>query len=605
MERVEQTKINLDDIFKEFGMDDEIENYKDLSNYRAEENSFPEELAVIQREVEIYKEVPYCEEGSSSPMATLNECGLREAESNEYEDISDYGSNQCEILAEAEEIQEEMDSFEDVSVTDDRSASEDVLDVRQGTRIPSISYGNNASPFILAQAILKKYMFRFLDSPGVGTLYEFNGRIWEPSSSEDMELLAYEELGEEDKKEQKSIKNFCRKVVDYIRYECMEKYEQGERFSEEDFKAVENRIVFQDCVYDAQTGQILPHDHHLPYYIEIDAHYTESDMPTPTYDKLKADATQNDRDSMQMFDRMLGYLMIPNRSGKCYFVMAHAKDSGKSILGHFIESIYSGERVKTINLEQLAERFSLSGATSKVLLSGLETGTDRLDRSVVAQIKRITGEDKMRVETKYKNEKSIKVRFKLLLATNGGMILGKNAKDNAFYRRTIVIPFLKSIPMKEIIADMPQRLQEEKSAILSKAARSLGQIIHPDGGIVFPESECSKSIKMSWEGALHFEQLFVDARLAYTGNPEDALPKEDIYECYQSYFREMTSDQKVNVSMCTKTDLMREIEEIYPGAESRKLRRATTKDPANNKVCPCMTGLQWKEEKKCSNLFRT
>lgn len=301
-----------------------------------------------------------------------------------------------------------------------------------------------------------------------------------------------------------------------------------------------------------------------------------------------------DADSMEMFDLMIGYLMVPNRSAKCYFILAFEKDSGKSILGHFIESMYMGMRVKTIDLEHLAGRFSLSNTDTVVLLSGLETSMDKVTETVAAQIKRITGEKSIRMEMKYKNECDVPIRFKLLLATNGGMLLEKNIVDSAFYRRTIVIPFIRSTPLKDIIADMPEKLQEEKSAILSKAARRLKNIINFDGGIRFPESELSSELKKVWIRAIDHDEKFIKKTLIFTGNSDDALPKDDIYSVYKSYFKS-TARNITGAIMCSKKDLMKKILGIYPGAITRKLRRGSIENTNDIRLRPCIAGLKWRE----------
>lgn len=569
---MEQKEQKIAKIFKRFGIQDFAE---DVSRAKGEcEDELLEEVDNLIKESEGFEDISCSEE--------------------EFDRFKD-GIPKCDDLEELEELNMNGDNFEDIS--DYGTDWEGGLNAfPESDRLLELKK-NDIVPYELAQSVLNKYEFCYLDSPNTGKLHKFNGRVWEPIPDlTEIELLVYGEMDEEDKMEQKNIRAFCRKVVWFIQYECMEQYKSGNRFSEEDFRMVENRIVFQNCVYDAQTDEILHHDSSLPYYIEISAEYMEEDIFTGAYDKLKTDATQDDKDSMKMFDNMLGYLMVPNRTGKCYFVMGCARDSGKSIFGQFIESIYCGNRVKTVNLEHLSGRFSLSDSDSMVLLSGLEAETDRLDMSVAAQIKRITGEDKIRIETKYKSEVTAKIRFKLLLATNGGMILEKNVKDDAFYRRTIVIPFLRSVSMKNMLADMPEMLQQEKSEILSKAARSLHEIIRPDGGIIFPESKMSKMIKRTWTGNFEFEMLFFDKILLFTGKPEDALPKEDIYEQYRVFFQKGAAPNPINAVMCTKDELMRKISKRFPGSEQKKLRRSSMDCPYDIRLRPCMTGLRWKNE---------
>lgn len=451
----------------------------------------------------------------------------------------------------------------------------------------------NTAPYEYAQKILSKYDICYLDSPKSGKPHIFNGKIWEPRDIEDLKLIAYEEIPPDERKSQGNIDNFCKRIVEFILFECREKYNSGEKqFTDSDFQTIANRIVFNNCVYDAQSKKILGHDKNLPYYFGIDTDYLKKELPTPTYDKLKFNATKGDEDSMRMFDLMLGYLMLPNRTGKCYFVMASAKDSGKSVLGHFIESMYMGERVKLIDLEHLSKKYALSKADSAVLLSCLETTIGNLEPDTVTQIKRITGEDKIRIESKYQNEQTTPIRFKLLLATNGGIFLPKTMSDPALYRRTIVIPFIQSIPLEGHMANMPEMLGLEKSAILSKAAKAITSIIKDDGGILFPESNLSKCIKIKWMGFFDYTQNFIKQRLIFTGIPDDAIPKEELYEQYQLYFKKSTAGN-TNAIMCTKDELMKCLLNTFPGTASKKLRRQNANDTIS-KPRPCLTGIRWK-----------
>ena len=588
MEQVEQEEQRNREIFKEFGVGDNVDEFEDMSDYY---DSSDEILNESRPDIDSYKDESCYEELLYQEKLDFNNNDIAKSEEkvSGYKDVSDYEMNCDELSAETKEIRQDIVHYKDVS--DYKAGPKGGLSALREDKAFAILKDKDIYPYDLARKVLEKHKIRHLDFLSTGRLGKYNGKIWEPIINlEELELLVYEQMGEEDRKRQKSIRSFCRKVVEFIQYECMERYKSGERFSEEDFKKIENRIVFRNCVYDAKTGEIFPHDAELPYYIGINADYLEEDESTPIYDKLKRDATGNDKESEKMLDYMLSYLMLPNRSAKCYFVMAPARDSGKSVFGHFIESIYMGDRVKTINLEHLAGRFSLSNADSMVLLSGLETGTDRISEAVVAQIKRITGEDKIRIETKYKNEVNASIRFKLLLATNGGMLLESGIQDKAFYRRTIVIPFINSTPLNEIIADMPLYLQKEKSAILSKAARKIGKIIGDDGGIVFPESEMSRRIKALWSGERLYAKVFIKQNLEFTGNPEDALPKEDIYIRYQEYIKSMPGD----IIICTKDELMKKIINYYSGVTAKKLRRASIENADDIKPRQCLTGLKWK-----------
>lgn len=601
----------------EHGLERKRKYNRKSSHMTDEEEYWEEDDSVISAEMEQVKREQSGYEDASSDLEDekdnaekcIQELSDAELDQKNYADKTEYSEDMRkdgegqEYVEELESIAQDQMEYNDKSEnTDERNAGH-VLGEEAGLSTDTVQTVvkdiSDKVPYEFALEILSRNNIRYLDSPKTSKLYIFNGMIWEPlQDAEDMASIIYKEMSVKEKRTQQNIDGFCKKVASFIKLECKERNESGnERFLEEDFKKIENRISFRNCVYDIKTRKTMQHDRCLPYYIGIDTDYMEEDMDTPMFDKLKSDATGGDEKSMDMFDLMLGYLMIPNRSGKCYFVMADARDSGKSIFGHFIESIYMGNRVKTINLEHLAGRFSMADTDSVVLLSGLEVNTDRLTLPAVAQIKRITGESKIRMEAKYKGEQDVNIRFKLILATNGAMLLPGNMTDHAFYRRTVIIPFIKSTPPSRIIADMPKLLQDEKSAILSKAARRIGAIVNQDGGIHFPESRLSLRMKDAWIGMNDHAEKFIKDFLAYTARKEDALLKEDIYGKYQSWFKKHV-ENNLNATMLTKNELMRKIMEIYPGVSSKKLRRKNTESESGEGAAslrPCLTCLKWNE----------
>lgn len=385
----------------------------------------------------------------------------------------------------------------------------------------------------------------------------------------------YQYISERDKYAINSIEFLCKNISVYIQYEVRDQYFKGKKFTDADFREIQNRVVFRNLVYDVQTGEKLEFDKNLPYYFAVDAEYIEEDEDTPFYEKLKADATEEDEDSMNMFDYMIAYLIIPNRSGKCYFVLANAKDSGKSLLGQFISNLYVGNRTKSIDPEHLGGRFAFSNAGEMVLLSCLEMNTARLKKNTVAQIKRITGESRIRSEGKYQNEQTIMVRFKLMLATNGEILLPEGVEDNAFYRRTIVIPFIKSTPLDSLISDLDEKLRKEKSAILSKAVRKLKSYISEDGGIVFPESLLSLSMKEKWMGGKCIDDDFINQVFTYTGDPKDRIAIKEL-ECVYHLYIEHQRLSLGDIIVSDRKTLTNKICSIYTGVEKKKSRVKNT-----------------------------
>lgn len=449
-----------------------------------------------------------------------------------------------------------------------------------------------STPFAYAKKILLEGQYRYLDSPvDTNQICHFNGRYWKLLSRKELMTIAYQAMSEEDRSAEKNIKTFCSAISDFMMYECANSYENGERFQEKDLRKIQNRIVFRNCVFDVKQQKMLDFDSRLPYYFGVDADYKENDKSTRYYDKLKYDATGGDKESMDMFDYALAYLLLPNRTGKCLIVMANARDSGKSVLGEFIGKLIEGNRTITIDPEHLSGRFAYGRAVNAILYSCLEMSTRKLSIAEVRELKKITGDTMLRSEQKYEREQNVRIRFKLLLATNTGLILDSSVQDEAFFRRVIVLPFIKSTPLDSLISDMPKRLEKEKDYIISKAVRKFGKIIQDDGGIVFPESQISRELKESWANVGHYWDIFIDKCLITTGLEEDAVPKEDIYEAYRFFCEYNRLNDKG--MMCDSKHLMDKIKTRYPQVDSRRLRRDSVIHPSGEKTPrPCLVGIK-------------
>lgn len=460
-------------------------------------------------------------------------------------------------------------------------------------------FGNQATPYVYGMQVLKNNQLCYIDTADSGNmLHIYNGRYWQFLDDDSLKQLAYDALPEYIKHAVSGIEHLITNIANYVRREVKKAYNEGrKRFSSQDYCDIENHIVFQNCVYDVKTGEKKDFSYKKPYYYAVECEYTDEDIETPYYDKFKYDSTQGDQDSMEMFDLMQAYLLIPNRKGKCFFIMSYAKDSGKTSFGEFIEKYFPDELVKKVDIEHLGGKFSYAGFDKAVLISCLELPLAKLSPSATKALKNFTGESKIEMEQKYQNQFTSKVRFKTLLASNGGLYLPTGEKDDAFFRRVIVIPFIYSTPLDELIADMPQRWEKERSAIISKCVRKFKHVITDDGGIVFPESFLSKEIKAKWMGDSLVNERFIREVIIYTGDKNDAITKKDLEIVYEAYYDQNTcgmgSDKPIK---CSKDDLNKMIQRIYPNAVVSKARRPTLANPDKKENLYCILGVKWDEK---------
>ena len=262
--------------------------------------------------------------------------------------------------------------------------------------------------------------------------------------------------------------------------------------------------------------------------------------------------------------------------------MADAKDSGKSLLGQFIANSFSAGAAQSIDVDHLGGQFALAGIEQARLLSCLEMNTDRLNKKAVTMLKRLTGESSIRSEAKRKNVRTVTNRAKIVLATNGGLLLPAGMEDNAFYRRVIVLPFIFSTPMSEIINDLDQRLEKERSAILSKAVRTLKQIIKPDGGILFPESDLSIRMKEKWMGMHNIDDEFYDCAFEFTGDPKHRIVINDIEKVYR-FFAGVKRQADPSLMISNRAELIGKLSLKYGLGRQKEQRALTLKELSEEK----------------------
>lgn len=457
---------------------------------------------------------------------------------------------------------------------------------------------SNAAPYSLGMSVINNNRLCFIDTADSGNiLHIFNGKYWQWLSGESLKQLVYDSLSPSMKLATKGVETLVNNVASYIKREIKKDYNEGRRrFTAKDFADISNHIVFNNCVYDVQHGKKLSHDHRKPYYFKVDCDYVDNEVETPVYDGFKSYATNGDTESMLMFDLMQVYLLMPNRSGKCFFVMSNARDSGKTSFGEFIEGYFPADLTRRFDTDFTGDKFSYTGLDHVVLASCFEMPMKKLSASAAKALKNFTGEGRIEIEQKYKDHFNTAVRFKVLLATNGGLYLPTGEEDEAFYRRAIVIPFVKSVPMNKLDAKLLKKLNKERQYIISNSVRSMTDYMNGKSGIVFPESELSKEMKSKWTGENMWNERIVRRLLVYTADSDDFISKKDIKFIYDHCFCEKFVDYDENVPIkCSKDQLMRIVAAIFPHTKEKR-RHYCNFGTGENSLEYGITCVKWSEE---------
>ena len=223
------------------------------------------------------------------------------------------------------------------------------------------------------------------------------------------------------------------------------------------------------------------------------------------------------------------YLLSPSVSAKKFFVFGTAPDSGKSVVGNLLEALLKTENLSFLPLDEFGGRFNLSVLVGKLLNLCMDLPDRAIPATAVSRIKQLTGRDALTVEKKYQHPFEYSNECKLVFGTNSPIRL--TAKNEAFFRRMIVVPFTHSVPEEEQDTDLLEKLLLEKDAIVTKALKAAVKLYRED--FKFPTLESSERMLKEWtQMGVRSVRVFMEKCCVKTTERSDFVTTETAYQVY-------------------------------------------------------------------------
>ena len=346
---------------------------------------------------------------------------------------------------------------------------------------------------------------------------------------------------------------------------------RGEEFYvEERVKKDENKMVFQNCIFDTVEQKQYQLSPKYMAFVPLRVRYLEGEICTPIFDEFvrRLDVTGEEFAILkELLLNVLGYIAIANHSGKCFFYLAPAMNSGKSLFANFVQEIFPEEMVSTESINDLNQRFAMADIEKKAVCISMDLTASTLSKDAVARIKNITGDRKITVEQKYVPKKTVVHNCKFLFGSNHPIkIIGS---DPAFWERLVLIPFVKSIPKAKQDMDLLDKLLEEKDEIMTLAARSIKKLYA--NNFIFPETSVAKKMKNEWRGDVSNSVVqYVEQNCELQKDGYEFT--SDLYEKYMEFCEEYFFD-KISI-----TEFAKEISRKY---NLKKGKRRKNGNPRN------------------------
>lgn len=380
-------------------------------------------------------------------------------------------------------------------------------------------------------------------------LYFFNGRYYEYLDTDRL-LMLYREYVDYDLNHESSL--YGHKDL----YQC---YATDPNIQREEPKGEPIYAPLKNGIFILGEKKLYPHSPDRLTFTYIKAKY-DPQAKCPVFDRFLWQVTHGNPQLLERFWMAIGYLFIYPARGKFFILMGYARDSGKSVLGNFIQRLYPKESVSNLRLSEMKGTFALMPLLSSVINFELDMPNTKLNAEAIYRLKQITGGDSIDVQRKYLSSVVLTRRIKFVFASNHPPCI--EGEDDALLKRIVYLPFDTSIPDDQQDPDLEEKIWKERNAIVTKALRYAQKLVELN--YRFPEIPQVDRAKCSTKDAYSRSVKPFVQECCERCDPSVSTSLEDLYNAYLGYCKE--KDEWA----CSQSDFRETLEKL--GLEHHRSR---------------------------------
>lgn len=234
-----------------------------------------------------------------------------------------------------------------------------------------------------------------------------------------------------------------------------------------------NLVPFLNGVYDLTTGRLLPPSPTVFFTYYVQANFDES-MACPAFERFCETSFEGDPLKRLALLQMIGSLLTSDMTGKVFWVLQGVPNSGKSVVGRLIRSFFSPDKVASMEINRLGDKFAGYALMGKLVNVFMDLVDGKIPPKAVSLLKSITGGEDITAEGKGKDSIRYTPYVKFVFGTN--FIIACLRNDPALLNRIILIPFGVSIPLELQDPELDQKLFAELPGISAMAMEALREL---------------------------------------------------------------------------------------------------------------------------------
>ena len=284
-------------------------------------------------------------------------------------------------------------------------------------------------------------------------------------------------------------------------------------------------INVKNGLLNIKTGELMPVNPDYLSTIRINTNYNpKADCP-----KLLAFLNETlEAELIPVVREMIGYCISQYNDAQKCFLLNGAARSGKSTLIKIIENLVGLENCSNVPLQSLGDRFATAELYNKLINSCADLSSIAITNS--GTFKALIGGDLCMAERKNRDPFSFRNTAKLLFSSNQ---IPRNISDQTegFFRRLLIIPFMKSVPEDRINIHLIDDLLAEIDGIFNWAYGGLKELI--DRNFLFANPPAVERELTKYRIASNNTLSFIKYECEL--NQDGEVLRDDLYKSYTEY----------------------------------------------------------------------
>jgi len=290
-------------------------------------------------------------------------------------------------------------------------------------------------------------------------------------------------------------------------------------------------IPLENGVYDFKNDKFMKYEEtNAIFTFRIPIKYNPN-ADCPKIKKFISEIVRED-DIKKMFE-FIGYCLYRDYPIQKAFFLIGEGENGKSTFLRLLDRFLGRENICSISMQELGDRFSKLELKDKLANIFPDLSKQALGQKSTGMFKMLTGGDLIQAERKFGGFVKFVNYAKLIFSANALPLI--NEDTYAFFRRIVLIEFPNKFTGEKADKNLIEKIttEEELSGLFNEAVKHLKELL--EKGEFHNFKNDIEKIKKQYTRLSDSVGGFIIDCIEYTGDWDDYLLKDEIYETYKKY----------------------------------------------------------------------